>query len=227
MHTKKHIAMMKKMGTFASKKGGVATIGATQTLPPPVSFQDPLAFTPTNVPGPLGIPGGLPAPGIPGGSLGFTVPDTVTQLARVAVGGCDSIPEGFLRDSCLAAAGFFDRGGPPALPAIPGGGGNGTSVGMAGVGAAPTLEAVSRFKCPDFLNGVGLLWINVNGEVTCLPRGVSGAPWGLVRKNPKRHKAFISHAEIKALKGRDKTKKKAKQFAKLAGLHTHSAHRPR
>lgn len=66
-----------------------------------------------------------------------------------------------------------------------------------------------------------------NGQVVCLPRGHNGRDLGLVRKNPKRKKAFISAAQIKQLKSVDKTKKKAKKFAKLAGLHTHTAHRGR
>jgi len=224
MHNKKHAAALKKMAQLGKAGSGVAVIGPVQTLPPPVMFQDPLALTPTNIQGPLA---GLPGPGVPAGSLGFTVPAGVTDLARglVGAGGCELLPEGFARDACLAAAGIFTGGGgPPALPALPGGGG---AVASAGIGSAPTLEAVSRFRCPDFLNGMGILWIDFTGAVTCLPRGVSGTAFGLVRKNPKRPKPFISHAEHKALKAVNRSKKKAKQFAKLAGLHTHSAHRPR
>jgi len=86
---------------------------------------------------------------------------------------------------------------------------------------------IQRHQCPRFANGVGILWMGPQGTVVCLPRGHNGRDLGLVRKNPKRKKAFISAAQIKQLKSVDKTKKKAKQFAKLAGLHTHSGHRKR
>ena len=82
-------------------------------------------------------------------------------------------------------------------------------------------------QCPRFVNGTGILWMNAAGTVVCLPRGHNGKDLGLVRKNPKRAKAFISAAQIKQLKSVDKTRKKAKVFAKLAGLHTHTAHRGR
>jgi len=90
------------------------------------------------------------------------------------------------------------------------------------------LSSVSRLQCPRYANGTGILWMQpLSGQVVCLPRGVNGGPFGLIRKNKPRRKAYITAAEIKQLKSVDRTKKKAKSFAKLAGLHTHAAHRSR
>lgn len=65
----------------------------------------------------------------------------------------------------------------------------------------PALTAVSRFRCPKFANGMGILWtdLRTNG-VTCLPRGFNGAALGLVRKNAKDPKPLFSAADGKVLK---------------------------
>jgi len=73
--------------------------------------------------------------------------------------------------------------------------------------------------CPKFAdNKKGVLWMQaMTGVVVCLPRGVNGSGFGLVRKNRPRRKAFVTAAEISALRGQARTKKKAKKFAALTG----------
>lgn len=180
----------------------------------------------------VAIPVPLPGPSAPGGSIGLGLPGQTLGFSPTAAqgtAGCNLLPAGAIRDACLAAAGFFLRPGTaPALPQLPGaaapvtGGGGGL--------ATPTLRSVTRMECPRFANGSkGILWMNINGQVVCLPRGVNGSGFGLFRKNKKRAKPFISAAQIKELKSVKRTQKKAKKFASLAGLTAHSkgAHRGR
>ena len=83
----------------------------------------------------------------------------------------------------------------------------------------PTAVCVETLVCPTFAdNKKGVLWMNaLTGDVLCLPRGVNGSGFGLVRKNRPRRKAFVTAAEISALRGQARTKKKAKKFASLTG----------
>lgn len=116
-----------------------------------------------------------------------------------------------------------DQSGICVSPGSPGDLSTGVSVGtVAGAPAIPqpSLSTVSVLKCPRFADGnVGILWMMpLTGAVVCLPRGVSGGKWGLRRKNKPRRKAFISAAEKKALDIPAATRKKAKEFAKLAGF---------
>lgn len=177
---------------------------------------------PTTTAFPLGFP--LPGPGSPPGSSGFLgLPITPTLGGQA----CSFLPPGALRDACLVAATLLPGGQTPTFSpegATPGGFITPPVVS----GLQPPIVVNRRVhQCPSFANGVGILWMNAAGTVVCLPRGHNGKDLGLVRKNPKRAKAFISAAQIKQLKSVDKTKKKAKVFAKLAGLHTHTAHRSR
>jgi len=103
---------------------------------------------------------------------------------------------------------------PGAGTGLPGGGS------AAGSGPArPQVRSVQRMECPTFANGKkGILWMDaLRGDVYCLPRGVNGTGFGLMRKNKPRPKPYIRHSEIKALKGMARTKKKAKDFARLTG----------
>jgi len=112
---------------------------------------------------------------------------------------------------------------------VPGGGvGNaikrfvpGGDSGMVAGGGMVVPEEVfsARLECPTFANGkTGILWMSaMTGEVVCLPRGVNGAGFGLVRKNKPRKKAYITAAEKASLTKRDGLGKKAREFAKLTG----------
>lgn len=94
--------------------------------------------------------------------------------------------------------------------------------GVVGGGITPTVTCVETHVCPTFADGKkGILWINpLTNTVLCLPRGCSGKGFGLIRKNRPRAKAYISAASIRDLKGMARTQKKAKAFARLAGLTT-------
>lgn len=83
----------------------------------------------------------------------------------------------------------------------------------------PTAVCIETLVCPTFAdNKKGVLWMQaMTGLVVCLPRGVNGSGFGLIRKNRPRRKAFVTAAEISALRGQDRTKKKAKKFAALTG----------
>ena len=83
----------------------------------------------------------------------------------------------------------------------------------------PEQVCIDTLLCPTFADGKkGVLWMNaMTGQVVCLPRGVNGSGFGLIRKNRPRRKAFVTAAEISALRGQARTKKKAKKFASLTG----------
>lgn len=93
------------------------------------------------------------------------------------------------------------------------------SVGGAGL-HAPMLVQRNRLECPKVpgqKRGI-VHYYPQTGDMVCLPAGVNGAPLGLVRKNKKRAKAYISAADIKALRKISSVQKKAKAFGKLAGV---------
>lgn len=166
---------------------------------------------------------GFALPGVPAGALSFV------PLGGVATAGCNLLPPGAARDACLVAATFLPGGQRPTFSpegATPGGFITPPTIATSNLQAPQLVNRVVH-QCPRFVNGVGILWMNAAGTVVCLPRGHNGRDLGLMRKNPKRKKAFISAAQIKQLKSVDKTKKKAKKFARLAGLHVHTAHRSR
>lgn len=100
------------------------------------------------------------------------------------------------------------------------------SMGVGGL-RAPMLMNVNRLKCPG--GGVVHFYPNtatysegklVDAQFACLPRGVSGAKFGLVRKNKARPKPYVSAHDARMLKKYGKggsMGKKAKAFAKLTG----------
>lgn len=193
--------------------------------PTPGGFT-PSPFPLTNAPTPqFPTPFGFD-PNIPGGGTNQFNP---APLQPVGEAGCRLLPTQQLRDICLAGLGFITGqfgGGGPAIPQMPGtgtGGGGGvpgTAVGafhathFGGVAIQPTLTAVSRWKCPRFANGMGILWVDASGGVTCLPRTFNGAALGLVRKNPRTPKPLFSHADAKVLKRADRLEKKLSKVAK-------------
>lgn len=83
----------------------------------------------------------------------------------------------------------------------------------------PTSVCIDTMVCPQFADGKkGVLWMSaLTGLVVCLPRGVNGSGFGLIRKNRPRRKAFVTAAEMKRLQGQATTRKKAKKFAALTG----------
>ena len=83
----------------------------------------------------------------------------------------------------------------------------------------PATVCIETMVCPQFADGKkGVLWMSaLSGQVFCLPRGVNGSGFGLIRKNRPRRKAFVTAAEIKRLQGQATTRKKAKKFAALTG----------
>lgn len=231
---------------FAEAFGGAGTfqptVGLVAPFPGPM---DPLPATPLPTGGNPGIPAGglgftplppptsFPGPGIPAPSF-FPQPPTNPfvvggPLQTTAAAGCELLPTQVLRDACLLGLGLFTGGAAPALPAIPTFGSPTTPVDpssggltpfhaahFGGVGIQPTLTAVSRFKCPRFANGMGILWQNMQNGVTCLPRGVNGSAFGLFRKNRKEPKPLFSAADGKALK---KAAKIDKRLHKVLGKH--------
>jgi len=82
----------------------------------------------------------------------------------------------------------------------------------------PTLRAVSRWQCPKFMNGVGILWKDINGAVTCLPRGTSGVPLGLVRKNTPAGKPLVSAGDARVLRKADQLEKRFRKNKALKSL---------
>lgn len=232
--------------------GGGGSVGLNPSTDPfnPVLSNDP--FNPIG--GPVAIPVPLPGPSAPPGSVAFGSPAPgftgplpgpgfassglqFTPTPAQGTAGCNLLPPGAIRDACLFAAGFLPAGGstspitPSSGPVIPQRQTGGAPVAIAGAGLqTPTLRQITRMECPRFANGgKGILWMNISGQVVCLPRGVNGSGFGLFRKNAKRAKPFISAAQIKELKSVKRTQKKAKKFASLAGLVAHSkgAHRGR
>lgn len=186
---------------------------------------------------PGGVPGGLPRPPVGGGGFSFTPTDggPTGQFPLPGGGGspgglpglgnaaCDFIQNAQLRAACKAGASF--------LPGFPGGGSPGgqtgpttdptpgtttpaeRSVGITGLSLPMRVES-SRLQCPTFANGKrGILWYApISDEIVCLPRGTSGAGFGLVRLHKPRKKPPISAAQWKAM--RAKTSKSVKKFSR-------------
>lgn len=164
------------------------------------------------------------------------LPDWLVPFCNIAAGALGQVVNGdpdVPESTGGCGPGFRETGdggcvaittGDPSLGVTPGE----ASVGGSGI-FSPTATYPRRLKCPKYADGrTGILWMSaLNGQVVCLPRGVNGRGFGLIRKNPPRKKAYISAAEWKALKAKEKYTKKAKAFAKAAGLHTHKAHRGR
>lgn len=109
----------------------------------------------------------------------------------------------------------LDPGEGTGLPGGDGGGFPAQDIGL----VTPNTVCVETMQCPTFADGkTGILWMNaLTGQVFCLPRATNGTGFGLVRKNRPRRKAFVTAAEISALRGQARTKKKAKKFAALTG----------
>jgi len=93
------------------------------------------------------------------------------------------------------------------------------SIGEQGI-FLPSRVCVDTFVCPQYADGKkGILWMApLSGQIVCLPRGVNGKGFGLIRKNKPRAKAYISAAENKMLTKRDSLQNKAKDFAGKAGF---------
>ena len=158
---------------------------------------------------------------------------------------CQMLPEGWQRTLCQMGLGFLSGGGTgpgglttqnPCEPGfvrdpitgqctlVPSDATPGTvtpaeaSVGVSGV-LLPSLTPVMTHVCPKYADGKkGILWMNaLSGQVVCLPRGVNGRGFGLIRKNKPRKKPYISAAEKRHLDIHSRVKKKAKEFASKAG----------
>ncbi len=153
------------------------------------------------------IPGGvqlIPSSAAPPGPLGIPLLPCIFPFVRQADGSCkfDLDPGG----------GTGIPGGPQGdFPAGPEGGPTNM--------VQPQAVCIETLVCPTFAdNKKGVLWMQaMTGVVVCLPRGVNGSGFGLIRKNRPRRKAFVTAAEISALRGQARTKKKAKKFAALTG----------
>ena len=148
--------------------------------------------------------------------------------------GCSHLPS-WAQAACNAAGGIITGSGQPGpgtnnpVPGTTDPTPGTVTPGEASMGAvglqAPMLMNVNRLKCPG--GGVVHYYPNtaqydatgrmVNATFVCLPRGVSGAKFGLVRKNKPRPKPYISAAEVKALRKIDALTKKAKKFASMTG----------
>ncbi len=85
---------------------------------------------------------------------------------------------------------------------------------------APSAVAITRLECPRFGNGkIGLLWmLPLTGQVVCLPRGVNGKGFGLVRKNRPRAKPVLSAADGKLFTKAAAAAKRVKTVAGNAGF---------
>lgn len=168
----------------------------------------PPSFNPPFVPGVMPVPFSPLATSIsqgPGptqaGPFGLPVP-CVFPFVRQADGSCK-----------------FDLD-PGQGTGFPGGDGGGGSFPAEDIGlASPATVCIETQVCPTFADGKkGVLWMNaLTGQVFCLPRGTNGTGFGLIRKNRPRRKAFVTAAEISALRKQATTKKKAKKFAALTG----------
>jgi len=197
--------------------GGVGSVSRAMTYTPDIGFNP----TP---------PGGQ----IPGGSTGGAggLSDVCALLpepwksyckAGVYVGsqltGCQT---GFHKENgmCVPNSSTPVPGGSqPGTDATPGG----VTPGEASTGATglylPMAAQVTRLTCPKYANGKqGILWMApLTGQVVCLPRGVNGRGFGLIRKNDPRPKPYISHGEAKLLRKRTTLAKKAREFARMTG----------
>jgi len=85
---------------------------------------------------------------------------------------------------------------------------------------SPSAVQVRTLRCPKYAdNRMGILWMSaLTGEVVCLPRGVNGKGFGLIRKNTPRRKAVITAAQGKQLDVSSSLKKKIKELSGKAGF---------
>ena len=169
------------------------------------------------------VPGGRRpgVPGVPGGPTG-TWSRTFVGPAGVGIGGPYQVgpctwPMSWdpIQGKCRID---LDPGAGTGLPFMgpqvePGGEVEGQGI----VYPNPTERLVQ--ECPKMPNGKkGILWMGMqDGVVVCLPTGVNGKPMGYMRKNKPRRKAFITAAQVGALRKHSNMTKKAKEFAKLTG----------
>jgi len=163
----------------------------TRRAPPPTFAPAPLPITRVS---PLGTGGTMTASALGVPDLGFCFP-------------------GFTKDPISGRCVLdVDPGAGTGLPFGP------EPAGGTGL-VSPTTVCVETMVCPQFADGKkGVLWMSaLTGLVVCLPRGVNGSGFGLIRKNRPRRKAFVTAAEISRLQGQATTRKKAKKFAALTG----------
>lgn len=200
--------------SFKTPTTGI-TIGG---IPPTFPRTTPPGFFPP-APPPLGI-----------------VPDT--GLFGAGAAACNLLT-GRARELCLAALGVILPPGPgtggqgvgltvPCPPTVPGCPGFDPTPGVAtpaevSVGApglqAPFAVQRTHLQCPVFGNGkVGILWMSgLDGTIVCLPRGVNGLQFGLVRKNPPGPKPLFTGGDMKCLRKAERLQKKFRKIDKLFG----------
>lgn len=195
-------------------------------LPPPPLI--PTLPPVTNMPiTPFG-PSGPVAPGQFPGGLGSPITPLAAPIGNL---GCDQLPIS-LQAACRATVSIFTQPGPPALPGgVPGGvttttvpftPSGGGAVGVPGL-AQPGVVSVQKLQCPRMGNGkIGILWMSkMDGTIVCLPRGVSGAQFGLQRKNKPPTKPMFTGGDINCLKRAGALGKQFKKAAKLFDMTTH------
>ena len=168
----------------------------------------------------------------------FAPGGTADTLATAA---CERLT-GAARQICLLGVGVFrDQPGPgmpdgsgltvPCPPTTPGCPGFDPTPGVDTPGersimpqGAPSLQApfaVQRtvLQCPTFGNGkVGILWMSaLDGQIICLPRGVNGLQFGLIRKNKPPTKPLFTGGDMNCLRRATRLQKKFRKIDKLFG----------
>jgi len=167
-------------------------------------------------------PLGTPMPFHPANPLVPGLPPTTPT----GPGGFDpcALLSGTARAICEAAGRFIGGGqqDPSTGITVPDPTPGSQTPGEASQGGAVGLQspfAVQRtvLQCPVFGNGkVGILWMMpLTGQIVCLPRGVSGTAFGLIRKNKPAAKPFLTGGEVKCIK---KAQRLSKSFAKKASM---------
>ena len=203
--------------------GGFTGGGGIPTLPPtlPGTGGGVPIFTPGGATGgrlPLTPGGGYP--GLPSG-----LPGTGAGSGGITDAACALLPS-WAQGICRAGGRrLFDPGSGQTVPTTDPTPGTVTpaeaSTGASGL-MAPMMVQRNRLECPRVPGQPrGIVHVSpFTGEYVCLPKGVSGAAFGLVRKNKPRKKPPFSHAEWKAITGKvSKTdKKKARMLAKATGI---------
>lgn len=137
-------------------------------------------------------------------------------LARLARDRFSRGDEDGLGDASTGTVDVNERGTSVALPQR--GTTVATQVTVSGGGfVAPTLTAVSKWQCPRFGNGkIGILWQSkMDGTVTCLPRGVSGAQFGLQRLHKPGTKPLFTGGDVNCLNRAAQLMKVEKRIDKL------------